>query len=436
MEPKYTQYLDEVREMVEAGESIAAAARKIIAKYAIQADEETARRRYSHLLSRKDNFRLTHKPVATYRASNFKESYEESGDSASSTIMVPSTCQVKSVEDALKYCNVDLTKWEVVSWRFNVSESERSGGTNQIRILFKRKNPNRIDLYDNIDDLVKMISSRSPVYQQPKFHTRQNDSEPVLIEFCAYDLHYGKLCWAPETGEMFDSKIAEERLMKAVVDSINEVSNKNIDRILFAVGNDFFNSDNARNTTHAGTPQSEDSRWQKTFLGGCNLLIKAIDYMREFAPVDVVVVQGNHDWERVFYAGVVLEARYANCENVTIDNSPTPRKYYRYYRNLIGMTHGSEEKHVDLPMIMAQERPVDWAETKYREFHIGHLHHNKTRSFISEQDRIGVKVRILRSLTGNDSWHTLKGYIGQTQSAETYIWTRNAGLCGIKYHNI
>lgn len=439
---KYKPYLEEVAQLVEAGNSIANAARVILQKYNIEADEDTARKKFSGLLKRTglspaQESNVVFKPIPPYpstKPSSNMATWEENGNNASTTFTVPLSERIKTLEDALKHCQADLTQWEVTNWRFNTWETGSKEKVYQVRISFKRKDPNKVDIRDNINDIINILKQNAPDYKP--FLRQPNQDHGNLVEFCAYDLHYGKLCWAPETGENYDSKIAEQRLMTAVVDAMDEVEPYNIDRILFAVGNDFFNVDNAKNTTHAGTPQSEDSRWQKTFLGGVNLLIQAIDYMREFAPVDVVVVQGNHDWERIFYAGVVLEARYANCDNVTIDNTPTARKYYRYGNSLIGMTHGDNEKQTDLPMIMAQECPQDWAETKYREFHVGHFHHNKTRSWISDKDYIGVKVRTLRSLSGQDAWHTSKGYIGNTQSAETYVWSKFAGLRSIRYYNV
>ena len=44
--------------------------------------------------------------------------------------------------------------------------------------------------------------------------------------------------------------------------------------------------------------------------------MKSIDYLAQFAPVDVVVVQGNHDFERMFYVGEVLDAMYHKNKNV------------------------------------------------------------------------------------------------------------------------
>ena len=46
------------------------------------------------------------------------------------------------------------------------------------------------------------------------------------------------------------------------------------------------------------------------------LIIDAANYLAEYAPVDIVIVQGNHDFERMFYAGEVLSAWFKNDKDV------------------------------------------------------------------------------------------------------------------------
>ena len=45
---------------------------------------------------------------------------------------------------------------------------------------------------------------------------------------------------------------------------------------------------------------------------------RAINYLANTAPVDVIVVQGNHDYERMFYAGEYLRAFFKNDERVEL----------------------------------------------------------------------------------------------------------------------
>lgn len=167
---------------------------------------------------------------------------------------------------------------------------------------------------------------------------------------------------------------------------------------------------------------------EKTFVEGWRLIRDSISILSAIAPVDVIVVPGNHDVESAFYLGEVLFAYYHNDKNVNIDNSPPVRKYYRYGVNLIGFTHGKDEKIAELPLIMASERSKDFSQTRYREWHLGDKHHKKEYYFLSTNEIKGVTIRILRSLTSADQWHYQKGYIGSVKSAEAFVWDKNNGI--------
>jgi hypothetical protein len=77
---------------------------------------------------------------------------------------------------------------------------------------------------------------------------------------------------------------------------------------------------------------------------------------------------------------------------------------------------------------MANEKPTDWALSTYREFHLGHLHHKKEIKFKSTEEYQGVIIRHFNSLSGSDSWHHKKGYVGAKRSAEALLCDKTKGL--------
>lgn len=118
-----------------------------------------------------------------------------------------------------------------------------------------------------------------------------------------FDLHLGKLAWGEETGEDYDIHIAQARFHAAINDLINKSSGYKVDEILFPVGNDIYNSDKALpySQTTAGTPQMDDTRWQKMFRIGVRLITEAIIKLSEIAPVKVPLVYSNHDFESILF---------------------------------------------------------------------------------------------------------------------------------------
>jgi len=267
--------------------------------------------------------------------------------------------------------------------------------------------------------------------------TPQEHHENNLFEVSIFDLHMGKLAWGGETGENFDTKIARKRFLYTIETLIHRASVFEYSRILFPVGSDFFNSDTMENTTTKGTPQDEDLRWQKTFSVGVKLLIDAISMLKQAGvPVDVLVIPGNHDFERSFYMGAYLEAWFNNDPIVNINNGASPRKFYRFGKVLLGLTHGSEEKEASLPLLMATdlESKPHWTDTTYHEWHIGHIHRKRNMQYTvldktrTVNEDLGVTIRYLSSLTGTEEWHHKKGFVGAIKAGEAFIWNDELGL--------
>jgi hypothetical protein len=251
-----------------------------------------------------------------------------------------------------------------------------------------------------------------------------------MLEVSAFDLHFGKLAWREEAGEDYDISLARSCFEEAVNDLVRKAHGFPLQRILLPIGNDLLQTDNLQGTTTGGTPQDTDSRYVKAFRAARSALAWAIDRLACEAPVLVIVVPGNHDRLTSFHMGEVLEAQFSADQRVTVDNSPKLRKYVPFGVNLLGFTHGSEEKHADLPLIMAREEPELWAAAKHYEWHIGHLHKSKETRYTAGDSFNGVRVRILPSLCAADAWHYSKGYVGERRSAEGYLWNFATGYAG------
>jgi hypothetical protein len=361
-------------------------------------------------------------------------SFEEKGvEGVASSV----STRIQSLEQLLKATAVDLTVWEVErhvinKWEVAMKEEAKSGKVSaivepliQVKAWLRRKTPQAVGLAAALADQIADVR-RHPA--RPSAIRYAKTKGGCLAELDIFDLHYGKLCWAAESGEDYDVKIAERVYKEAVLrlrDSACQAYP--IDRFLFPIGNDYFNVDNAARTTTGGTPQDEDGRWQRTFTNGRRLVVWAIDTLREKAPVDVVIVPGNHDFERSFYLGDALECWYRQQKDVSIDNTPKTRKYYPFGATLIGLTHSDKEQMKDLPLTMAVEAPELWAASNTREFHCGHLHHKRVRDFQPVLEHKSVTVRHLSSLSSADAWHAGKGYRSQ-RAAQAFIHHPVKGL--------
>ena len=270
------------------------------------------------------------------------------------------------------------------------------------------------------EELLDYIKKNSHKVNKIKY-TKCKD--PICYEISLPDIHYGKI-----TDE--DPNAIERHYIQAIMDLHKKADGLEIERFLLPVGNDGLNSEGMSRATTKGTPQQDNMRWRESFRGYWNLVSKAIDYLAQFAPVDVVVVQGNHDFERMFYAGEVLAAMYHKNKNVNIDNGLNARKYYEYGVNMIMFTHGDKEKTNELPLLIATEEPEMWSRSKFREIHCGHKHKEMLNEYM------GTKVRFIPAICGNDLWHKTQGYVGTLRCGQAYIWNKNRGLEGYLQTNV
>lgn len=332
-------------------------------------------------------------------------------------------------EDLFKKFNLSPNQWVISSIVHNEWETpikndlgEVTPHTNkQSKVIFKKI------VKDITLDIIKEQYNLLSKKYVPIIRSETKQKKPCMYEIAIADHHFAKLAWDMETGESYDIKIAKSYYINAVRDLLARASHLNINKILMPIGNDLFNFDGIRNETTAGTPQDSDSRWTKVFRVVSETLTEVIDICREVADVDVIVVPGNHDRASCFYLGEFLSAWYRSDKNVNVNNDPTLRKYYAYGKTLIGLSHGNEEKHTNLPLLMAREAKELWGQCDFYEYQIGHWHRKKMTEFISGDTYNGVQVRVLPSLTGTDAWHYSKGYVKGIKSAIGIVYDKTEG---------
>jgi hypothetical protein len=307
----------------------------------------------------------------------YKETIEINKDGSFTSdklIGIEDEAQLKDEAFLLKVHNYDPRLWQIVTARNSIWNAQRKGG--DIIKMYASKitvKPRKDSIsMQEIEEHFKDLSARyAPSLQ---IRTNKITASNKMLEVPIVDLHYGKKAYAFEVGEAVDTDMIEKRFINVIDDIIDRVKGQDFEKIIFPIGNDFFNSDTIENTTTRGTRQDNDLRWQEMFLKGVELLIKAIDKLSTLAPVEVFYVAGNHDKMASYYATHYLNAWYRNDGRVQVSIDPQIRKYIEYGNCLIGFSHGNEEgKRIN--SLMQIEASNAWGKTKFREWHLGHLHH-------------------------------------------------------------
>jgi len=342
--------------------------------------------------------------------------------------------EAASPTSVMKKCGFDSMLWEVVtcklvsgSWDVTIKNLEGEGELHTNRKYSVTLTVKPLGGKLTSDQIIEVFKKLSPT----KLTQYKHNPGDYMLELPIMDFHLGKLAWGDETGQDdYDLKIAEKLWKETVTDILSKVSVLgDPEYILFPIGQDFFHFDTPTVTTTAGTQLDSDTRWQKMFTKGVELLVWAVEQCHALAPVKVMWVPGNHD-QMLSYAAVVgLSQRYAHTETIDVDLSPTPRKYHLYGDNLIGFAHGENEGK-RLEGLMQIEAPEMWGKSIFREFHMGHLH---TESSVTKN---GIVFRRISAITATDAWHSEKGFIGSVRQAQAFVWDREQGLQVIVNSNV
>ena len=234
--------------------------------------------------------------------------------------------------------------------------------------------------------------------------TPKGTDNDILACYVYGDPHIGLLAHRSETGDDFDLKIATRDLQrgtKALVDRSPPAENA----LVLQLG-DFFHSDNPQNrTTRSGNALDVDGRWFKVLNVGIDLMIElVISALAKYKHVTVKNIIGNHDDMSSQFLSIAMSKYFRDEPRVTVDTSPAKFWYFSFGKSLIGSTHGDTSKPEKLPLIMATDKPHEWAEADYRYWYTGHIHSKNAMEFS------GCMWESFRNLAGLDAWHSGAGY--------------------------
>lgn len=297
-------------------------------------------------------------------------------------------------------------------------------GKDSVSAFLKNDEIKRVETYLNDNILLSLRDLEVPNLPKIKGDEKLRD---VVLELNMYDCHFGKKDFLSDEG----TKETVERFEESISHFVDfTLKNYNIKSIILAIGNDIFNVDNLALTTTKGTPQDNDLSYEKMFLIVQKTVIETILFLDTIAPVDVLMVRGNHDYISVFMLGQVLEAYFSKIDTIKVQNSLG--RSIRFIGNTaVGFSHG-ENDILKNPAIIYKEFQREIFEYQQKtgtlieffEWHCGHWHGLKT----TIQENMGIITRFFSSLSVNDRWHYKEGYIGNRISASALIHDTKQGV--------
>lgn len=253
---------------------------------------------------------------------------------------------------------------------------------------------------------------------------RKLDSDTVLV-IPPMDLHFGMYASRNANGDAcWNRDKAREHLALSVTDLLNRLAFKP-SKIITTIGSDWFHTDASKSTTTKGTPLDSDGIPAEIFVEGCELMVSFIETLRQVAPVECIVVPGNHDRHNSISLWMYLKAWYRDVRDVAVCPTCRSRQYTRVGRTLLGFSHGDLIKKGHYGHMMAVEAPQDWGECLHRIWLTGHKH-----GFEVYPDG-GTQVFQVPVLIPADLWHYDNGYVGRPKQMMALLVTGNDGVIDV-----
>jgi hypothetical protein len=265
-------------------------------------------------------------------------------------------------------------------------------------------------------------------FEVPKFGKQVVSDKIGLINI--FDCHLNKqnLTETTNTASTIENNVKVFR--EAFASLFERCFADNVEKIVFPIGNDFYNDDNHGFTT-SGTPQDVFPDWSNSFTLGLNAIRWCVDYsLSKGVKIDLVTVYSNHDQNKLWYLSKCLELIYEGNDKVAIDFQRIQFKFYEYGKCMLAMTHGNTGKTNDYHNIMASLQPEMWGRTKHRSMWLGHFHSSKQYKYLNHEDRRGVELHYMRAMSNTDTWHYNNGYVGIPKSCTAHIIDKEKGIIG------
>lgn len=279
---------------------------------------------------------------------------------------------------------------------------------------------NKFD-HSTLEPLMEYIAEYVPAYKVkplklPVSKTKHADVVGVS------DWHYGKLCYDAKGRVSYSREIAINMLHEANRKMMAKVALLGApEKWIIPVGTDNLHVDGINHTTTAGTPQARQTEgdWEIDIKNYVDVVMQMIDTYAQVAPVELVVLPGNHDYQTSRMLGVLLEITFAKSNRVkVIHRAATPRIYLQYGDNVLIFAHGEDASLAKwdreifrVYLAEAKEQGVSLDKAKHVYFYHGHVH------TFEMKDLGGIQRVSLPSLSGEDNWHKKNLYIGNTQQA-------------------
>ena len=275
-----------------------------------------------------------------------------------------------------------------------------------------------------LDGVIDRIDSK---YEAKELPLNTISNSDLMTMYPYMDLHLGMLALEEVSGHDFDLKIAEQWVL-ASMEHLVQVS-PNSETCLIAEMGDFLHAENDDNRTKSGHSLDVDTRHSKIIEVAFNLMISLIEKaLTKHKYVKFLSISGNHSENSSHYLKAVVKAYFRNEPRVQVIEDSRLHQYYQFGKVLLGYHHGhSTKSSTKLVECMLEDNLPIISDTKYRYWHIGHLHSNN--KFLAKEDAF-CSIEIHKNLPPRDAWAAGAGFRGNIGQVKSITYHKDFGEIG------
>jgi len=256
--------------------------------------------------------------------------------------------------------------------------------------------------YEAMQNAIAALKEDLPA--APRVRQKIKPKNELLNLFVLTDAHIGMLAWGEETGEDWDTSLAEDLIMRFFAAAIEQAPMAQ--RAVFAQMGDFLHFDGIESVTPTSNHQLDtDTRFPKLVRTGIRITRQIIKMLLErYETVDVIMAEGNHDEVSEIWLRESFADRYRDNPRLRIDQSPAPFYVIEHGNTSLFFHHGHLKKIDQLDRALAAEFREIFGRTKYSYAHLGHLHHYAAK----ESELMTVEQH--GTLSARDSYASRHGF--------------------------
>jgi UDP-2,3-diacylglucosamine pyrophosphatase LpxH len=342
--------------------------------------------------------------------------FEEDLKNKTAELILHSKTEIRNLQELIEKTQIDTTKWEVSKYVQNYW-----GNSNQPHWQVKAWLSPKSEISTFQDNFKQFLSDYAPQSLFLSFEEEFESSKCLLLN--KQDSHLNKYDIKGDNDiidrlSLIESKVAKI-LQKATSTSL-------LDKIIYIIGSDEFNSEWTKTTTK-GTEQQNILPYHIAFQLICQHEAKIINSIIHSAKeIEVVYIPGNHDeyvgWHMISW----LQTYFRNNSSIKFDISPEYTKCVKYGNSAMMFNHGDAIKPQKLANMFPMEFKNEWSSCDNFYIFTGDKHVELSMDFN------GIKFYQIPALSNAKSlWDSKNGYTCSKAEMTAFLIEKENGISDI-----